>query len=324
MTGGSTTPLRLRDASSSEVVWTIERTGWRALTSQADVVVAASAAAIEAVDVTTGVVRWSRPLDEGPVRLTIDRGVVFVVAAQVMSAHGLDDGHPIWRVDLGGPASSAPVADAARVFVGLAAGTLVALDRTSGAVTWSVPLDAVAEAVVASRSRLFVTERGGTACAYGHDGNRRWCFPFAIPIVGAPATDDRYLYVAVLDNTVRVLDQGNGALRRQDRLPGRPAGGPFLMGPLSLTPLTNGDLASFDAAGKGRPPVKAANPESSQQLQRLSVAPGAAAVAALTLAPGGTQTLAYFRPPAPPAAPAAPAQAPAQAPPPAAPAADAR
>jgi outer membrane protein assembly factor BamB len=311
VTAGTNTPMTLRAADSGDERWTTTITTWRATTGSADAVFGLSGAALHAVDLASGRVRWSAPADASPAHLALDDDHVVVADAVAVTAYAVADGQIVWRVNPGAPVVTTPVRDAALVLVGLDNGDIVALDRSTGAIVWRSPYGRVTEALAVGAGRVFANVEGGIVCAVrASDGARSWCYDFHIPIVGAPMVDAHLVYLAVFDNTVRALDPGNGALRRQDRLGARPGAGPIQAGALVMTPLTTGELAVFDASGKALARVPAGDARTLQHLDALSVAPDANTFATVTLAPGGNQTLTYYRhaaaPPPPTMAPATP------------------
>ena len=110
-------------------------------------------------------------------------------------------------------------------------------------------------------------------------GTRTWggCYNFRIPLVGAPLIQARGLVVALYDNTIRTLDVGNGALRRQETIGARPAAAPLSRRWAFWCRLTSAELGILGPNGKPLPRVPTANPATTAIMQDVFVLPDASA-----------------------------------------------
>jgi hypothetical protein len=306
---GDHTALEARANDTGTVAWTNDQVRARTLASGEGLVFAVTEDAVVALDERTGATRWRVDTGPGDAHLLTDRGWLFATRDRTLRAYRASDGGEIWRVTLDAPITTTPGLTAATVVVGLANGELACVDLSTGTVVWRITLPR-AVAHVATRtdaSLLYAGLAGGLLCArHVADGAPAWCFDFGVPLGGAPLVSDRFVSVALFDNTLRVLDAHNGALRQQDRLGARPATGPIAAGSLTVVPLTNGALAPIAADGKVLPRVPAAVTTIAQSLERVSIRREADAIATLTISPGGLQTLALYARASATPAPAAP------------------
>jgi len=319
VTAGATSPMRAYARASGDEAWTSDHDGWRGLVAAEQLIFGVGKSAIEAHDETTGATRWTAPVTDASIRVVAERGWLFVGDGGVLTAYRAADGTVVWRVDLATPIMTRPAVGAEVVLVGLSSQEMAAIDLKTGTLTWKAPLAGVAEHASVSADRFFVALTGGIVCA--HDiarGTRqpdraRWCWNFRIPLVGAPLTEGKTITIAMFDNTIRRLDAGNGAVRRQDKIGARPATAPVATKAGTLLPLTNAELGMFAADFKALTRVPTANPQVTQALEDVSVLPDGTAIATVAVAPGGSLTLAVYKEAPPPA----PAPAPAPATPPA-------
>lgn len=312
VTAGPTSVMRAYARADGDERWSSDRDAWRGLAAGEQLIFGVTKDAVEARDEATGAVRWTTPISDAPAHLVVERGWLLVGDGSSLIAYRAADGTVVWRLDLGAPVTTTPAVGAAVVLVGLSTQEMAAVDLKTGALTWRVPIAAVAEHVSVSDDRFFVALAGGIACA--HDllrGDRRWCYDFHIPLVGAPLIEGKTIAIALFDNTIRRLDAGNGAVRRQDKIGARPATAPIATTAGTLVPLTNAELGMFAADFKALPRVPTANPAVTQALGDVSVLRDATAVATIAVAPGGSQTLALYKL-APPKPATPPATAPAK------------
>jgi hypothetical protein len=172
-------------------------------------------------------------------------------------------------------------------------------DRRSGARSWSATVPGAAQGLAIASPLIYVGLPGGLFCALSErDGTERWCFPLRVPLAGAPAVDrDADLVrVTLLDNTLRVLDRMNGAMRQQVSLGHRPATGPWMTGPSVVVALTTGEWVVI---GRSTARVSArlspAGRAGATALERAGISLDAGTLADVTIAPGGQRRLSVFR-----------------------------
>ncbi len=221
-----------------------------------------------------GAVRWSVTLAiEKP--LATDGERVYVAEGETIHALSAADGTEAWRTVAGRPITAAPLAHAGWVIVA-AAGDLVAIRAADGAVLWRKPLGPIEFRPALDGDLLVVSLVEGRLVALNlRDGSERWNLnlhaspgePFAIggqvyvgtqdktfysivarsgriedhmpigaPLRGRVAVDDQRVYMAGLDNMLRVVRRSGGALIWQQSLRYRPASGPVLIGTTVVVP----------------------------------------------------------------------------------------
>jgi outer membrane protein assembly factor BamB len=202
---------------------------------------------MHALDTATGAERWRVPFDHqltaplsvatslDPSRVQsalvamADNGLVIVVAAA--------DGRTAWMRELGSPSRFAPALDAARAFVALDDGRLVALRLTDGNVEWEQKLEGKLNQPSVARDRVFVGTN--TNLLYALDsGNGRlaWRWKAGGDVLGASADAKGGAYYASLDNVLRAVNRGNGNQRWIKEVPTRPL----------MPPQTFGDGAQYE------------------------------------------------------------------------------
>ena len=151
-----------------------------------------------------------------------------------------------------------------RVIAALANRALVVLDLPTGAVRKRMLLPAKPGELAGSEDRVYFGADDGEFYAYrAGSEDPLWVFPIKVNIVGAPVADDRCVYAAFMDNSVRAFRRGSGTSCWSARaLTGRPASGPMLTGGQLVIPLTTSDLVVIEARD-GKPvrrPTVAAQP----------------------------------------------------------------
>jgi hypothetical protein len=284
-------------------VWTAPVAASAPLATLDRIVFATSDKALTAVDASTGTVVWTTAVAgavpaAGP--LAVD-GRIIVSTATDVRAYRADDGRQLWRQDVGSPAI-VPLANGVNaVVVALADHTMAALNLETGAVNWRVPIAMTPTGVVANGDRVYFGTSEGPACAYTQDGGRMdWCYRVRVPAIGAPALDNRLVYMVFFDNTVRLFDRGNGAMRRVDILPRRALAGPALTAPTEmLVPLVTDEVFALSRAEKpsatATPPKPAITdqPQPSASLQAIAVAPDGGWMALLTVSPVDRAVVVY-------------------------------
>ena len=220
-----------------------------------------------------------------------------VTDGSTLSAHRAADGTAIWRIDLGATISTAPALGATNAMVGLSSREVAVMDVKTGALVWRAPLTSVAKYVSTSPTslRFFVALEGGVVCAHQMmRAKPAWCYPFHVPLAGAPLIQARELVVALFNNTVRTLDTGNGALRRQDAIGARPGAAPSRR---RWVFWCRSPARSWGS--RSEPHTSATRAERESRDNRdpadVFVLRDASAVATIAIAPGSRQTLALYK-----------------------------
>ena len=265
------------------LMWTREFSVEKPLAADAERVYIASGEAIHALNAASGEVAWRVPA-RGPVTAAplAHAGWVIAAAAGELIAIRAADGNVIWRQQVG-PVEFRPAIDGELLVAPLVDGHLLALDVRDGSTRWSVDFGASPGEPLAFAGRVYA----GALDKYFHrhhasSGRREPPVHVGAMPRGAPAADDRHVYFAAMDNVLRAIDRGDGALEWKRGLTYRPAAGPVLLGKYVVVPGDVDALPVFDArtgaeAGKitfpallAALPVFAAQPDGSFAVVAIS------------------------------------------------------
>jgi outer membrane protein assembly factor BamB len=218
---------------------------------------------IEAREAASGATKWQAPLPGGAAApLYWDTGWLLAsTTAGDLAAFRAADGTLVWRRQLGAPLVSAPGPALDRLFLPLADNRLVALSLATGETIWERKLEAPIAALLALDDQLVfgTTAKLMTSVDLAR-GRERWTWELGGDMAGRPAADDKHIYFAARDNTLRALDRKSGNMKWKAILPSRPAGGPLRLGDALLMPLVSKQIVGFDPA-TGKPSVTAAAAE---------------------------------------------------------------
>lgn len=279
-------------------------TAWRTLPSAGGLLVLGEAE-LQALDVTSGGIRWHRALEAPPVAPAALAGdlVIVPLADGHLVAHDLA-GSPVWRHLLGRPVRHPVASDGEDLLAAaLDDGHVVGLDRASGATRWTTALPGVLGPPVITADRVFVGSSDNFFYALrAADGRLLWRWRTGGDVVGATG-EAGLVYVVSLDNVLRALEADRGHQRWMQALSGRPAFAPvaargvLVVGGISpridaVQQETGDDAGTFTAPEElmGAPLVLAPRPDGSNVTMVL-----------LTRA-GTLQGLRSVVPPAPPPA----------------------
>jgi len=296
----STSPtvgIEARTSIDGHIAWTkaVERVHIVAASGDV-VVIAAGERMVQALEAKSGAERWAVSGDR-PVRtLTALPAIVLAIDDVEIRALDVRDGAVLWRVATGAAPATALSIDGAFGAVGLSDNTLVALDVAAGGERWRFPLDHVALAVTAGRGRVFVGTADGTICALGQTAGRvDWRRLASVPVAGDPVTDERYLYVARLDSTLKRYDASRGTLLESVTLPSRPIAGVRLAGDGVAVALASGTTAFIT---RSRPAhLTRLIPAVPPRLDAMLTSADAAIVLTLGITDGARTVMAYRRTP---------------------------
>lgn len=238
------------DLATGVVRWTREsETRVQPATGDGLVFVAA-AGRLDALDPATGLTRWTRAL-EGAVAAPLywDTGWLLVSQADgTLLAYRAADGELLWAQALGAPLGARPAPALDRLYLPLDDGRVVAADLATGRTIWTLTVEGTPTGLLALGRDLFVgTSARAVVSVDLQRGRQRWRWRLGAAVLGAPAGDDRHVYLVTLDNVVRALDRGNGHLRWRQGLPSRPAGEPVIVGRHVLVPMLSTEMRAFDA-----------------------------------------------------------------------------
>jgi outer membrane protein assembly factor BamB len=215
---------------------------------------------IEARHAETGDVKWQAVLTGGAAApLYWDTGwLIASTTAGDLAAFRAADGTLIWRRELGSPLVSAPGPALDRLFLPLADNRLVALTLATGETIWERKFAAPVAALLALDDQLVfgTTSKDMTSIDLSR-GRERWTRRLGGDMAGRPAADEKHIYFAARDNTLRALDRKSGNMRWKATLASRPAGGPLRLGDALLMPLVSNQILGFDPL-TGKPSITAA------------------------------------------------------------------
>ncbi|HEX5478382.1 MAG TPA: PQQ-binding-like beta-propeller repeat protein [Dehalococcoidia bacterium] len=214
-------------------------------TDGTDVFVAA-AHAIHALRAADGRDAWQHPDITPTAPLLAAAGWVFAATADGVVALRARDGSLVWRREAG-DVRERPALEGDRLYLSRTDGNIVALRVDSGAPVWQQKLGGAPGGVYATADRVYA----GAAdkyfyCLDAATGQIEWESRVGATFQGAPAGDAMHVYFTALDNTIRALDRGNGAVRWWKPLADRPATGPIVVGITVLVPAAGAELWSFD------------------------------------------------------------------------------
>lgn len=229
----------------------------------ADQVYVASGGQIHALDEADGRVRWARPLPGAAVALVAQGSGAITASGQTVQAWS-SDGSSRWVRSLRTNVVREVLAvDGDQIYVGVTDHTLVALDAASGVVKWTRQIKTLPVSLAVADGKIFFGGTDGHFHAYSRGGGHEWTYQRE-EVVGSPVVDDRYVYVALMDNTVVAHDAGNGHLKWRRPLDDRPIRGPVLSGPHVVAVLRSDQVVAMprtaDKPGAGRTTGAAAPP----------------------------------------------------------------
>lgn len=296
-TAGPALPLAARNLSTGALAWTHARADWQDLTATAAAVFGVSDGYAYALDPETGQTRWVTQTTGPHTRMLAARDRVLLLSDTDLLLRDAATGTTVWHQGLVAPPATAAIGDDFAV-VALETGTVVAIDLATGAPRWTTVLDRAPESLVPYAPFVYAALPDGTLCwLRDRDGRRDPCFPLRVPLAGRPVVDDRSVYVALLDSSLRTLDRRSGVMRRTDSLGHRPGAGPWLIDKGLVAALTTGEVVLLNLE-TGQVAARVAMPGagSTQLLERAVMSPDGRALVTLTIAPGGDRRLAAYRP----------------------------
>jgi outer membrane protein assembly factor BamB len=188
---------------------------------------------IVAIDVTGPTRLWQTPFPDTscsvtnyrPTSAALSSTTVYVGRGPAIVAYPLSEPNPCptppgycapaWSTDVGGTATT-PVlsSDGVTVFAGTAAGDLVALDASSGAINWRAKIGAAITAPPALHDQLYVGATDGTLTAFNPAGcgagtcNPRWHASTGSAITVQPAVANGVVYTGSSDGGVHAFAAG--------------------------------------------------------------------------------------------------------------------
>jgi outer membrane protein assembly factor BamB len=176
---------------------------------------------------------------------------VLLAAAGDLIAIRAEDGVVLWRTSLG-PIEFPPALDGDLVVVSMVDGRVIALDLKDGSERWTRDLHSSPGEPFVVGERVYVGTQDKTFYVlYASSGRIEDHKAIGNQLRGRVAIDDERVYMAGLDNMLRVVRRRGGALRWQKSLPYRPAAGPILIGDAVVVPGYGEAPLPVFAAGTG-------------------------------------------------------------------------
>ena len=223
--------------SDGAVRWTASIAAAKPLAADEDRVYVAEGELIHALSASDGTVAWravaGRPITAPPLA---HAGWVVVAAAGDLIAIRAADGEVLWRKPLG-PIEFPPSLDGELLIVSLVAGRVVALNLKDGSERWTTDLKSSPGEPFVIGDRVYVgTQNKYFYVLFASSGRVQDHRPIGTQLRGRVAVDDEQVYMAGLDNMLRVVRRRGGAQLWQQGLVYRPAAGPVLIGKAVVVP----------------------------------------------------------------------------------------
>lgn len=294
---GGTPPLRAFAIEDGTLLWSGEaRADAHPVAGDASLFLL-SPRAVEARDATDGSLRWSSALPDGIPLAASGNGVLAVGVGTSLFFFQADDGAGIASATLDAPLSLAPLISDDLVAAVTEAGTMTGLDTLSARRRWTTKLPAPVQAMSAYSGRLYLSdEEGGLGCYLASNGQMEWRFSLYSRASGAPALDERHVYVALYDNTVQAIDRISGSRRWHQTLSGRPVTPVWPVGDRLFVVQADG-VVTVLAAANGARVARLAPTDEARRLEAgglLQTTPPAAFT--LTTGTSTTRRLSLWRP----------------------------
>jgi hypothetical protein len=265
-----------------------------------DVIVTVAEQSLVAVRQDRNDVAWRVALGAAPTLLFALGDRVGVATGRELSTWDVH-GTPGWRASLSGAPATPFVTDGGVAYVGLDDASLAVLDTATGVIQWRVALEAKPESLALGGDRLYLSATNGHLYSLRKErgGKLEWDYGKirAIRAIGQPGTDDRSVYVALLDNILYAFARGGGSERWHTALPDRPVTGPFVLEDSVIVPLASGLVTEVRKDGRIRLPATPQKLASSPSLQSAAVTRDRQRVLTVTTTEDLKRTLTAWGPP---------------------------
>jgi outer membrane protein assembly factor BamB len=230
-------------------LWSTELRAEQSLAADTERIYVAGGEAIHALTATAGTVAWVAPVGAKPTAPPLAHaGWIVAAAGGDVIAIRAADGVVMWRQRVGAIEFRASL-DGELLVVSVVDGKIVAMDVRDGTVRWTSDLRASPGEPVVIGGRVYV----GTKDRYFYSliassGRIEDHSRVATELLGRVAVTDRYVYFALLNNTVNAVLRRGGALRWHKGIPYRPGGGPVVVGDVVIVPgYVESPLPAFSA-----------------------------------------------------------------------------
>ncbi|GLZ09471.1 hypothetical protein Acsp03_69370 [Actinomadura sp. NBRC 104412] len=208
------------DAATGAIRWGITGAG----TISSDPTAAGAVAyvprrrSLDAVDASSGRVRWSYGMSKGTGRPAAAGGVVYCGDFQGERLHAIDarTGERRWAYDLGDTVTARPVVVNGVVYVGDFSGNFFALDAARGTLRWQVQAEGQIHCGAVPAGGLLYVPSGVYSDGVLHavdaaSGRVVWEFAMPKGVESAPAAAGGMVYVSCKDGYLYALDAENGS-----------------------------------------------------------------------------------------------------------------
>jgi outer membrane protein assembly factor BamB len=208
-----------------------------------------------AVELSTGVAKWSRSLsggvDSSP---AVDAGLVFVGdLAHHLVALNAATGATVWNAILGSSISASPAVSGGVVYDVTSGGRLSAFSEHTGAILWSVSLGSKSQsspAVDTAAGVVVVGDQAGTVRAFSvADGSPRWSYSSGSPVLAPPVLGLGDVFVGAQNGTFFALSESTGVLDWKHKVGGSITGPAMINGGSGIAVgSSNGNVVTFNAS----------------------------------------------------------------------------
>jgi len=262
---GSEGRVRAISGSTSKVMWSAEL-GGEVLASLAiphrGLIVVSSAlvggksiANLRSLDLETGLVRYSTPVDLAGTGLYLSyAGERLLVSADkgLVSAFNLIDGSLLWRREFGVQLSAPPAVSERSIAVAAVSRSVSVLDIANGAILSAKTLPYSATAVAIDRSGIvFAGDGRGNVARLADNGAGNWRFKSGAKITQIVPADGRLL-VSSNDNFLYFIDASSGGLEWKRRLEARLTDAPLVRDGVVIAPIFGEETAAVIEIATGR------------------------------------------------------------------------
>lgn len=210
--------------------------------------------AIHALSELTGHPEWQLPVGRVAVPLVFRAGWLLALGEDArLRGIRATDGEPIWiSAPMATPLALPPVVDGDRVFGVTAEGLMTAWQVTDGAVAWQHQGLAAPLQVLAAHGLIYVATNGRLTAYRQTTGALSWSYPVEMPLISRLAADPDYVYIAVLDNSVRAHRASNGHMVWNKKVNARVVDGLTADAGMVIVPHSNG-VIRFMLGSTGQP-----------------------------------------------------------------------
>ena len=217
----------------------------RPISADAERVYAPSADAMQALELSTGTPQWHRETGSLTAATLVHGGWVITAAAGNLSALRAGDGAIVWQRNLG-TIEFRPAIDGDFLFVPLLEGPIVCLNLQTGETIWERQLGGSPGEPMVIAGRVYAGAADKLFYVLdAEDGEILWNHRVGAAPRGRAAVDEKNVYFVALDNTLRALDRGHGAVKWRKGLKYRPAEGPSIIRGGIVVPGAVATLAVF-------------------------------------------------------------------------------